>query len=80
MGTLGFQATKGKLSAGSYKKDVVIRRKPKTLRAGGSDYIQLKKWRALSHGEPSTTTTATDTIPVSDTTAGSSQLGSCVIL
>jgi len=61
MGTLGFQATKGKLSAGSYKKDVVIRRKPKTLRAGGSDYIQLKKWRALSHGK--SVKPGTDTIP-----------------
>jgi len=48
MNTGGFQATKGKLSAGSYKKDVVIRRKPVTLKTSGADYIQLKKWRALS--------------------------------
>ena len=48
IGTSGFKATKGKFSAGSYKADVAIRRKPVTLRTSGADYIQLKKWRALS--------------------------------
>ena len=48
MHTPGFNATKGLLSEGSYPSGVTVRRKPKTLKTSGGDYVQLKKWLELS--------------------------------
>jgi hypothetical protein len=48
MHTAGLNATKGILSEGSYPNGVTVRRKPKTLKTTGGDYVQLKKWRELS--------------------------------